>query len=63
MKARGVFAEDAIMRVNPPAGGDGAAPRAGRRASGGGGAAPITDAQKAEIRLALNTYLKPYLLA
>ncbi|MCP5412639.1 MAG: dihydrodipicolinate synthase family protein [Alphaproteobacteria bacterium] len=51
LKARGVFAEDAIMRANPASG----APR--RRAS------PITDAQKAEIRKALASYLKPYLIA
>ncbi len=55
MKARGVFPEDAIMRANPafppPGGGN-------RRRSG-----PITDAQKAEIRTALDTYLKPFLVA
>jgi 4-hydroxy-tetrahydrodipicolinate synthase len=57
MKARGVFAEDAVMRVNPP---DlGAAPAGGARRRGG----QITDAHKAEIRLALNTYLKPFLVA
>ena len=57
MKARGVFAEDAIMRVNPAA--------ARRSRAGGdrrrGGA--ITEAHKAEIRLALDTYLKPFLVA
>ncbi|HUE65286.1 MAG TPA: dihydrodipicolinate synthase family protein [Rhizomicrobium sp.] len=55
MKARGVFAEDAVMRANPatlPAGG-------GNRQRGGS----ITDAQKAEIRAALDTYLKPFLVA
>jgi 4-hydroxy-tetrahydrodipicolinate synthase len=57
MKARGVFAEDAVMRSNPaapgaPAGGD------GRRRGG-----QITEAHKAEIRTALNTYLKPFLVA
>lgn len=54
MKARGVFAEDAIMRTNPgaPAGGG------GRRRAGA-----ITDAQKAEIHTALDTYLKPFLVA
>jgi dihydrodipicolinate synthase/N-acetylneuraminate lyase len=53
MKARGVFAEDAIMRANPgaPAGG-------GNRRRGA-----ITEADKAEIRLALNSYLKPFLVA
>jgi hypothetical protein len=56
MKARGVFAEDAIMRVNPPAPGQPAG--GGRRRNG-----PITEAHKAQIRLALNTYLKPHLVA
>lgn len=50
LMARGVFAENAVMRANP-----------------GGGArhapAPITTAQKAEIRKALATYMKPYLVA
>lgn len=55
MKARGIFADDAIMRSNPasPPGGG-----ANRRRVG-----PITDAQKAEIRTALQTYLKPFLIA
>lgn len=53
MKARGVFAEDAVMRVNP-----GVAVGGGNRRQG-----PITDAQKAEIRNVLDTYLKPYLVA
>lgn len=57
MKARGVFAEDAVMRSNPPE--PGAAPAGGGRRRGG----PITDANKAEIRLALDTYLKPFLVA
>lgn len=55
MKARGVFAEDAVVRSNPssaPAGGS------GRRRGG-----PITAAQKAEIRTALDSYLKPFLVA
>jgi 4-hydroxy-tetrahydrodipicolinate synthase len=56
MKARGVFAEDAIMRSNPPAAG---APAGGGRRRGG----QITEAHKAEIRLALNSYLKPFLVA
>ena len=56
MKARGVFAEDAVMRSNPaPASG---APAGGRRRGG-----QITDAHKAEIRMALDTYLKPFLVA
>jgi len=53
MKARGVFAEDAIMRANP-----GAVPSGARRRPG-----PITEANKAEIRTALDTYLKPFLVA
>ena len=56
MKARGVFAEDAIMRVNPPVPGQPAG--GGRRRTG-----PLTEAHKAQIRLALNTYLKPHLVA
>lgn len=48
MMARGVFAEDAVMRSNPGAGTH---------------AVPITAAQKAVIRNALDTYLKPYLVA
>jgi len=54
MKARGVFAEDAVMRTNPAVSG---APPGRRR----GGA--ITEANKAQIRLALNTYLKSSLVA
>ncbi|HEX4636595.1 MAG TPA: dihydrodipicolinate synthase family protein [Rhizomicrobium sp.] len=53
MKARGVFAEDAVMRANPGAPGGGANRRRGA----------ITEANKAEIRLALNSYLKPFLVA
>jgi 4-hydroxy-tetrahydrodipicolinate synthase len=49
MMARGVFAEDAIMRTNPGAN----RPRRG----------PITDAHKAEIKAVLNSYLKPFLVA
>ena len=57
MKARGIFADDAVMRSNS------AAP--GAPAGGGGGrrGGQITDAQKAEIHTALNTYLKPFLVA
>ena len=55
MKARGVFAEDAVMRSNPAAPG---VPAAGRRRAG-----QITEAHKAEIRTALTTYLKPFLVA
>ncbi len=49
LKARGVFAEDAIMRVMP-----GSSPHYN---------APVTEAQKTEIRKALATYMKPYLIA
>jgi len=55
MKARGVFSDDAVMRANPaapPTGGS------GRRRGGS-----ITETQKAEIRMALDTYLKPFLVA
>jgi dihydrodipicolinate synthase/N-acetylneuraminate lyase len=55
MKARGVFAEDAVMRSNPTVPG---APAGGRRRGG-----QITEAHKAEIRTALSTYLKPFLVA
>jgi 4-hydroxy-tetrahydrodipicolinate synthase len=48
LKARGVFAEDAIMRVAP-----GGRPRG----------SSITDAGRRVIRDALATYLKPYLVA
>lgn len=51
MMARGVFAEDAIMRANPGAGAN--RPRRG----------PITEAQKAEIKSVLATHLKPFLVA
>ncbi len=57
MKARGVFAEDAIMRANPAA--PGAPPAGGGNRRRGA----ITDANKAEIRLALDSYLKPFLVA
>jgi 4-hydroxy-tetrahydrodipicolinate synthase len=57
MKARGVFGEDAVMRVNPAA--PGAPAGGGGRRRGG----QITDAHKAEIRMALDTYLKPFLVA
>jgi dihydrodipicolinate synthase/N-acetylneuraminate lyase len=51
--ARGVFPEDAVMRVNPPAKGKPARPAP----------KPISDFEKAEIRRALNDYLKPVLVA
>jgi hypothetical protein len=44
------------MRSNPPAPG---APAGGARRRGGA----ITEAHKAQIRLALDTYLKPFLVA
>jgi 2-keto-3-deoxy-L-arabinonate dehydratase len=49
--ARGVFAEENIMRANPPK--PGAKPPPG----------PITAAEKAEIRRVLHDYMKPYLVA
>src|SRR5262245_31640121 len=53
MKARGVFREDAIMRANSaPAG-----------TAGRGSRSEITESQKAEIRTALQTYLKSFLVA
>lgn len=59
LMARGVFPEDAIMRVNPPPPNAPAPGGGGRRRSQG----PITEAEKAEIRLALGTYLKSDLVA
>jgi 4-hydroxy-tetrahydrodipicolinate synthase len=59
--ARGVFKEGTITRSSSMSGGGGG----GRAAAGGGGgnrgAAPLDEANKREIREALNTYLKPYL--
>ncbi len=54
MKARGVFAEDAVMRSNPAV-----AAAGGGRPRGGA----MTEAQKTEVRTALDTYLKPFLVA
>jgi dihydrodipicolinate synthase/N-acetylneuraminate lyase len=54
MKARGVFAEDAVMRSNSAA-----AAAGGGRPRGGA----MTEAQKTEVRTALDTYLKPFLVA
>jgi dihydrodipicolinate synthase/N-acetylneuraminate lyase len=54
MKARGVFAEDALMRTNPTMPAAGSNPR---------GTGQITEAQKAEIRTALGSYLKAFLVA
>ena len=56
MKARGIFADDAVMRSNSATPG---APAGGGGRRGG----QITDAHKAEIHTALNTYLKPFLVA
>ncbi len=55
MMARGVFPDNAVMRTNPPA--------PGAPAGGGKKRGKITEAHKAQIRQALNTYLKPYLVA
>jgi 4-hydroxy-tetrahydrodipicolinate synthase len=59
--ARGVFKEGTISRASSSGGG---AAAGGGRAGGGGGRAagtPLDEANKREIRDALNTYLKPYL--
>jgi len=74
MVARGVFPEGTKLRPQPmepearrpgggPASGGGVA--GGGAGAGGGGrrTAPLTDAEKARIRLALDEYLKPYLRA
>lgn len=70
MVARGIFKEDTKSRPTPGlaavmGGGAGGGRGAGR--GGGGGAAasnaPLTDADKKNVRDALNTYLKPYLRA
>ena len=74
MVARGVFPEGTKLRpqpmepeARPPAGTGGTGARSGSGAGGGGGtaggrrSAPLTDAEKARIRLALEEYLKPYL--
>jgi dihydrodipicolinate synthase/N-acetylneuraminate lyase len=57
MVARGIFKEDTKSRPMPGMGGGGA--------GGGGGARaaqePMTEADKKNVRDALNTYLKPYL--
>jgi dihydrodipicolinate synthase/N-acetylneuraminate lyase len=66
MVARGIFKEDTKSRATPGlsavmGGGAGAG-----RGGGGGAAAstgPLTDADKKNVRDALNTYLKPYLRA
>jgi dihydrodipicolinate synthase/N-acetylneuraminate lyase len=63
MTARGVFKETTRLRQQPME------PEAKAASAGGGGGgggrrnSPLTDAQKAHIREALNTYLKPYLRA
>ena len=71
MVARGIFKEDTKSRPTPGlaavmGGGAGGGRGAGRGAGGGGAAAsnaPLTDADKKNVRDALNTYLKPYLRA
>jgi 4-hydroxy-tetrahydrodipicolinate synthase len=59
--ARGVFKETTRFRQQPME----PEAKAANGGSGGGGKRkePLTDAQKAHIREALNTYLKPYLRA
>jgi len=51
MVARGIFKEDTTSRPTPGMG------------SGGGSQAPMTEADKKDVRDALDTYLKPYLRA
>jgi len=71
MVARGIFKEDTKSRPTPGlaavmGGGPGGGRGAGRGGGGGGAAAstaPLTDADKKNVRDALNTYLKPYLRA
>jgi dihydrodipicolinate synthase/N-acetylneuraminate lyase len=61
MVARGIFKEDTKSRPMPGMGSGGGA---GAGAGGGGGRGaqdPMTDADKKNVRDALNTYLKPYL--
>lgn len=59
MVARGVFAEDTTFRTQPME------PEARRAGQAGESRrrAPLTDAQKANIRTAVKTYLQPYLRA
>jgi hypothetical protein len=56
LAARDVFPEDAVMRANPM-------PAGMKKAMFHQPTGPITAAQKAEIRRALNDYMKPYLVA
>jgi dihydrodipicolinate synthase/N-acetylneuraminate lyase len=61
MVARGIFKEDTKSRPMPGMGSGGGA---GAGAGGGGGRGaqdPMTEADKKNVRDALNTYLKPYL--
>jgi dihydrodipicolinate synthase/N-acetylneuraminate lyase len=58
MVARGIFKEDTKSRPMPGmGGGGGAGGGGGQRAANG----PMTEADKKNVRDALNTYLKPYL--
>jgi dihydrodipicolinate synthase/N-acetylneuraminate lyase len=56
LAARDVFPEDAVMRANPM-------PAGMKKAMFHQPTGPIAAAQKAEIRRALNDYMKPYLVA
>jgi dihydrodipicolinate synthase/N-acetylneuraminate lyase len=58
--ARGVFPEQDIMRANPA---PEMPPEAARRRQGGGQRGAIDAQDKADIRRALDDYLKPYLVA
>jgi dihydrodipicolinate synthase/N-acetylneuraminate lyase len=64
--ARGIFKEDTKSRPAPGLSASTGSGAGGGRGSGGGAAAsaaPMTDADKKNVRDALNTYLKPYLRA
>ena len=70
MVARGIFKEDTKSRPTPGlaavmGGGPGGGRGGGRGGSGGAAAStgPLSDADKKNVRDALNTYLKPYLRA
>jgi 4-hydroxy-tetrahydrodipicolinate synthase len=64
MVARGIFKEDTKSRPTPGLSAVMGSSAGGGRGSGGGAGAstaPMTDADKKNVRDALNTYLKPYL--
>ena len=65
MVARGIFKEDTKSRPTPGLSAVMGGGAGGGRGGGGAGAStgPLTDADKKNVRDALNTYLKPYLRA